>query len=191
MTSFITLDDAKQHLNITGTSADTELQSAIDAACTAIEKHIGPVSPTSITGELVDLQGRTVFNELTTAGTRQFVLRHRPVQSIDAISSAIISGITYQPSDFVIDGPTGIVRRGDWGTIFGPLVVDYTAGWSSTPPDILFAAKELTRHMWETQRGSMPLAGPNADYAPPPGRGYGLPNNVQDYLAPYLPIAVG
>lgn len=189
MTAFITLADAKAQLNISGTSSDVELQGVIDAACAAIEKQIGPVSTTSITGELVDLQGRTVFNELTTAGTRQFVLRHRPVQSITAISSAIVSGVTYQPSDFVIDAPTGIVRRRDWGTIFGPLVVDYTAGWATVPSDLLFATKELVRHLWQTQRGNMVL--PDANFDTPTVVGFALPNRVLELLAPYQQIAVG
>lgn len=189
MASFLSLADAKAQLNMsaTDTTNDAELQNFVDTAADMVEQRVGPVSTTVITGELVDLQGRTIFNELTTAGTREFVLRHRPVQSIQAITSAIVSGVTYAPSDFVIDTATGIVRRGDWGTIFGPLTVDYTAGYTTPPAWATLAAKLIVQSLWQTQRGATQRRVPGADM-PAAASGFGpiIPPMVEFLLEPHL-----
>jgi hypothetical protein len=176
MASFITLAEAKAQLNSTSNVNDTELAVYIEAACDEVEQWVGPVATRVITGEFVDLMGRTIFNELTTAGTRAFVLRHRPVQSIQAISSAILSGVTYTPSDFIVDSATGIVRRGDGGTIFGPLTVDYTAGYVSPPAWAQLAARMIVQSLWSTQRGgtSRPSSG-GGDPTVVPGYGVAVP----------------
>lgn len=172
MATFITLADAKAQTNMAGATNDAELQDFIDAACDEVEQWVGPVATRVITNEFVDLMGRTIFNELTTAGTRQIVLRWRPVQSIQAISSAILSGVTYAPTDFVIDTDTGIVRRADGGTIFGPLLVSYTAGYTTPPAWARLAAKMIVQHLWRTQRGGgVRGQGSGQDQAIP---GYGL-----------------
>lgn len=186
MASFITVADAKAQLNITDTSQDAELQGYVDAACDMVEERVGPVATTVITGEFVDLQGRTIYNELTTAGTRGFVLRHRPVQSIQAIASAIVSGVTYTPSDFVIDSATGMIRRADWGTIFGPLTVDYTAGYTTPPAWAVLAAKVTVQSLWQTQRGPTGRRVPGADMPAASGFGPIIPPMVEFLLEPHL-----
>lgn len=191
MTSFISLQDAKDQLNITGDGSNSELQDYIDAACDEVEAWCGAVATRTVTGEFVDLMGRTIFNELTTAGTREFVLRWRPVQSIEAISSAILSGVTYAPTDFVIDTPTGIVRRKDGGTIFGPLVVDYIAGYTTTPPWARMAAKIIVQHLWKTQRGSN-RPGSQVDAGTTQGYGYAVPNAAVELMEAHRNVpAVG
>jgi hypothetical protein len=183
MPSFITLAETKAQLNMTTTNNDAELQDYIDAACDEVEQWVGPVATRTITGEFVDLMGRTIFNELTTAGTRSFVLRWRPVQSIEAISSAIISGVTYTPTDFVVDPNTGIIRRKDGGTIFGPLTVDYTAGYATPPAWARLAAKIIVQHLWRTQRGGALLTANAAeDVGTVEGIGFAIPGAAAQLL---------
>jgi hypothetical protein len=182
MTTFLTLDEVKAQLNMTTTTNDAELQDYIDAACDEVEQWVGPVATRTITGEFVDLMGRTIFNELTTAGTRDFVLRWRPVQSIQSITSAILAGVTYAPSDFIVDTPTGIVRRGDGGTIFGPLVVSYTAGYTTAPAWARLAAKIIVQHMWRTQRGGTKRSGSGDDDGTVAGIGFAIPGAAAELL---------
>ena len=157
MADLLTLADVKAQLNITSTTYDTELGDYISAATDLVEWRTGPMSSRQITDEFVDLIGRTIYNELTTAGTRAFVLRTTPVISIDNIASGILSGVTtYTAADFFVDSATGIVRRYDGGTIFGPLKVTYTVGRTSIPKAVNVAARIIVQHLWETQRGPSP-----------------------------------
>ncbi|MGZ4518878.1 MAG: head-tail connector protein [Mycobacteriaceae bacterium] len=182
MTTFITLSEVKAQLNMTSTANDAELQDYLDAACDEVEQWVGPVATRVITGEFVDLMGRTIFNELTTAGTRDFVLRWRPVQSIQSITSAILAGVTYAPTDFFIDTDTGIVRRNDGGTIFGPLVVSYTAGYATPPAWARLAAKIIVQHLWRTQRGGAKRSGSGDDDGTVQGVGFAIPGAAAELL---------
>jgi len=191
MAAFITLDEVKAQLNIpvNVTDDDAELNDYVEAACDMVESAVGPITSRTITGEFVDLMGRTIFNELTTAGTRAFVLRWRPVQSIQSITSAILAGVTYAPSEFIIDGGTGIVRRADGGTIFGPLVVSYTAGYDMPPGWARLAAKIIVQHLWGSQLGNSPGALPSDDTQatdPAFGAGFAMPNRAAELLTPHL-----
>lgn len=184
MTAFITVQDAKDQTNIPNTASDTELGDFIETACDEVESWCGAIAQRTVTNEFVDLMGRTIYNELTTAGSRDFVLRWRPVQSITAISSAIISGVTYTPSDFYVDANTGIVRRYDGGTIFGPLLVSYTAGYTSPPGWARLAAKIITQHLWTTQNGSggrrPGMGASDADTVP--GYGFAVPRMAVEIM---------
>lgn len=197
MTAFITVSDVKAQLNISDSNSDAELSDYVDAACDEVEQWVGPMLPLTVTGEFVDLMGRTIYNELTTAGTRAFVLRHRPVQSIQAVSSAIISGVTYDPGDFIIDTATGIVRRKDGGTIFGPLTVDYTAGYvtpgGTAPAWARLAAKIIAQHLWRTQRAAVAAPSQMGDVtAVVPGFGFAVPNMAAELMESHrLVPAVG
>lgn len=180
--AFITLAEVKSQLNMTSTANDAELQDYMDAACDEVENWVGPVATRVITNEFVDLMGRTIFNELTTAGTRAIVLRWRPVQSIQAISSAILSGVTYAPTDFFIDTDTGIVRRNDGGTIFGPLLVSYTAGYATAPAWARLAAKIIVQHLWRTQRGGTNRPGSGDADGMVAGIGFAIPGSAAELL---------
>lgn len=181
--AFIDISDAKSQLNMASGVNDADLALYVDAACDEVEQWVGPVSTKVVTGEFVDLMGRTIFNELTTAGTRQFVLRYRPVQSIQAISSAILAGVTYTPSDFVI-ASTGIVRRLDGGTIFGPLTVDYTAGYVTPPAWARLAAMMIVQHLWLTRRGGAqgPVGQQGQQDSMVPGFGFMIPPQAAELL---------
>ncbi len=189
----ISLADAKQQLRIGSSVDDDQLWDFIAAATEIVEDLCGPMVRRQIVGEYVDLIGRTVWNELTTAGTRQIVLRNRPIISIDSISSAISSGVTYDPSVFSIESDTGIVRRLDNGTVFGPLRVTYTVGRTYVPRAVDLATRFIVQHLWETTRGKMGPPGVGGqEAAPTTGRGYALPNRALELLQPFLTVpAVG
>lgn len=184
MTSFISVTDAKTQLKITNELSDTQLAAFIAAACDVVDQRCGPIATCAITGELVDLQGRTVFNELTTAGPREFVVRHRPVQSIQAVNSAILSGVSYAPTDFVIDTKTGIIRRADWGTIYGPLTIDYTVGYATVPQWAISAALIIVQALWASQRRTTGARGPGAGLDIPIASGM-LPPAAEMLLGPH------
>ncbi len=79
MADLITLADAKTQLRIpvAAVTDDALLYVYIAAVVDVIENMVGPVLPRQIVNEYVDLIGRTIYNELTTAGARQIVLRNR------------------------------------------------------------------------------------------------------------------
>jgi hypothetical protein len=182
--AFLSLQDAKDQLDIkTSTQFDAELPDFIDAACDEVESWCGAVELRTVTDEFVDLMGRTIFNELTTAGTRDFVVRWRPVVSITAVSSAITAGATYTPTDFFADPGTGIIRRFDGGTIFGPLLVSYTAGYATPPGWARMAAKIIVQHLWRTQRGGAGRGGPSSTGGnTTPGYGFAVPNMAVELM---------
>jgi hypothetical protein len=190
--AFLSLADAKKQLNSTTTVNDDELRLYVEAACDEVEQWVGPIARRQITSEFVDLMGRTVFNELTTAGTRAFVLRNRPVISIDTVVSAILAGVTYTPTDFYVDTNTGIVRRYDGGSIFGPLLVTYTVGRPVVPAWATLAAGIITQHLWKTQRGPARRPGSSDDQQLVPGIGFMIPGMAAELLESHRTVpAIG
>jgi hypothetical protein len=66
--------------------------------------------------------------------------------------------------------------------------VVYLAGRSTVPDDLLFAVKELVRHLWTTQRGGATRPGSQQSDAMSntlPGAAYVFPFRVEQLLAPH------
>lgn len=190
--SFIDLEDVKAQLNITSGTSDVELLGYIDAACDVVEQWAGVVESRTVT-EFVDMLGysqATFIDPLgrSSLGTRTMVLRHRPVISIQAITSSP-SGLTFDPLWFNVDSVTGIVRRTDGSTFFGQMIVTYTAGYVVAPGWAVLAAKIIAQHLWRTQRVHR---GMGEDPALAAGVGYLIPNQAAALLEPHRqPPAVG
>lgn len=181
--SFISVADVKEQLNITGTTLDSELSVYVDAACTIVEQWAGAIELRAITNEFVDMLGysqATFIDPLgrSSLGTRTMVLRHRPVLSIQSITSSP-SGTVFDPSWFNVDSLTGIVRRIDGSTFFGQMTVSYTAGYEIAPPWAVLAARIITQNLWRTQRGR---AGMGEAPGSVGGIGYLVPNQAAALL---------
>lgn len=183
--SVLTLADAKKHLNITDTRDDAELQDVIDAAEAAISQVVGPLTPVTKTAQLRSVSGAS------------FSLPVTPVQSVQSITGATYFGSTAIDTTYLmVDSLSGVVRYGGYPAklTVGPYTVTYTAGWTSVPDDLLYAVKELVRHLWGTQRGSgstRPFGSPAADVANSmPGAAYAFPIRVTQLLAPYSQPAI-
>lgn len=170
----LSLSDAKDHLNITGSTHDGELQAFINAAEAVIAAKCGPLSATNVTATVV-------------GGSRSLVLPTAPVVSLTSVTPH--EGTVIAADELVTDLTTGVVSYYDSGW-FGEshYTVVYVAGRSTVPADLLLAVKELLRHLWKTQRGGTRRPG-STDEGPAPAA-YMLPNRVAELLAPHMQVSV-
>lgn len=182
--SALSLDDAKRHLNITKADWDAELQAIIDGAEAALAERVGPLAPTTVTRRIA-------------GSSPVLVLPITPVISLTSVTP--YQGSALNPSNLYVDQVTGLVTANNL-TGFPALYYDvvYSAGRTTCPNDLLFADKELVRHLFATQRGGT-VRGSSAETTPPnsratgpvPGVAYLLPNRVLELIAPHIQGGVG
>jgi hypothetical protein len=168
--SVLTLTAAKEHLNITVATYDAELQATIDAAEGIIGQEVGPLTPTAVTDRVW-------------SNGYQIMLRTTPVISLTSVTSVYATQTADVASLFV--SPAGVVT---WGTgryyFFGGYYdVTYQAGRSTVPDALLFAVKELVRHLWTTQQGGGVRPGSAPQSTTP---GFLIPNMVREAMEPYV-----
>lgn len=172
-TLFVTLDELKDHLNITSARDDAELMLTLGAATDAVEGLVGPVLH------------RTVVETVYPTWTGRIVLRQGPVVSV----TSFLTNET--PSTYTADLQSGILSD---LTTTGTSVVTYVAGRAVVPDGIRLATLIIAGHLWNTQRGAnSPSTGLQGEdgYEPQPGLGYAIPARALDLLAPYkLPPTV-
>ena len=153
----ITLQDAKDFLNITDPVSDTELATFITAASQMWVSRGLPGNVTSTIDEWYD------------GGSPRISLRHTPVASVTAVVETIGTiaytltqvdpGTSASAWAYSVDLTTGLLVRRAAGiaTAFYRGVhnvhVTYTAGMAVVPADIQQAIKLLVKHLWTTQRG--------------------------------------
>lgn len=163
----ISLDDAKTYLNITSTSSDDEIRGFILAATDIAER---------LTSR--QLRRRTVVESYNGAGP-YFSLNTQPVVSV---TSVVEDGATLAAgTDYILDTRVGLLYRGAsssplyWRGGIDNVVVTYVSGEANPSPTAQLLVKELTRHLWRTQRGASPMAMGGADDFIPGG------NNIVTY----------
>jgi len=158
--SLLSLTDAKAYLNVTSTSSDEELRQFILEASDIAER---------LTGR--QLRRRTVVASFSNDGTEAVVLDVLPAASITSVTE---NGVTLTAgTDYVADLVAGVIRRGTtltplvWATGRGHITVTYVAGEANPSPTAQLLVKELTRHLWRTQRGASPMGmGGQDDFIP-------------------------
>ena len=145
----ISLDEAKAYLNVTSSSGDDEIRSFILAATDIAERM------TSRT-----LRRRSVVESYSVSGPF-FSLNTQPVISV---TSVVEDGVTLAATDYVLDARIGLLYRGTstsplyWRAGTDNITVTYVAGEPTPNPTAQLLVKELTRHLWRTQRGASPMA---------------------------------
>lgn len=168
------LDDVKQHLNMTGTSSDEELRQTLLAATSAAEDYLRrPLRRLAQTQTFYTRHGNG----------RGLVLSRTDVASV---ASVVEDGTTLTAADYDANLSAGVVWRADCREWCYPTTVTYTTAGIESPA-LRQAVLELTRHLWETQRGTMPMMPRGVDGmdAFNPAMGYSLPRRVTELLAPY------
>lgn len=187
----ITTTEAKDFLNITATTYDTELALFVQAASQMIVNRIGVVS------------GSPAVSEWHDGGSDRIVLRNQgPIVSVTTVTETygsitrtltqvtLDSGSVGDSYSYTVDLDRGIlVRRASGVAVDFPagvrnIHVTYVAGYSTVPEDIKQAAKVLVKHLWETQRGAGRAqgSGPESVLA----TSYSFPRRVEEILAPYV-----
>lgn len=170
----LSLTDAKRHLNIPldDTTSDEELRGFIEAATPVVEDVVGPVVARA-------------YTEVHSGGPF-LVLGHNPVISLTSLAPVLASGTAYEVADLDVDTEVGVVRRLDGGRFCGPLRSTYRAGRVIVPANISQGAKEVIRHMWDTQRGhSGARPGFGEEEFVTTGSGFTVPRRVMELLAPH------
>lgn len=174
--ALLTLEEAKQQLDIESSAHDAELQVYVDALESVIEGYIGVITE------------RTVTEQIEGWGPTLAVL-HPPVLSVTSLVGLVAGGTGYTADTLHVNGPAGIIRRADGGVFSGgPFTVTYTAGRAEVPATVKLAAAILLQHLWRTQYGSARGQGSSDDFAvtePIPGFGYAVPNRVLQLLEPF------
>ena len=172
------LAEGKAHLNLDPLSFvnDDELSFFINVVTRIVEHVIGPVVPRTITEQHDN--GYCIM------------LRHGPVISLTSIGPWLTAGENINPADCRVNPVTWKIERKS-GIPFqqGPYAVTFLAGRTIIEPNVMHGAKEILRHIWETQRGpSMVGPGPgltedDQSFAIQ-GRAWTVPRSVLESLAP-------
>lgn len=185
----ISLQDAKDQLNITTPDYDAELQGFVDAANQMVANRIGPVV------------GAATVDEWHDGGSVSIVVRaNGPIQSVTKVTESY-GPISYELTEvtedaspvgaftYTVDMNRGVLTRRYSGVAgrFAPgranVHVVYVAGYNTAPADIALATKLLVEHMWQTQRGG--AVRPGASSHEDPRYFYTMPRRVTEILAQY------
>lgn len=188
--SVLSLDEAKDHLNYDDDDLDdAEIAATIDAAEAAIAKMVGPLEPTT-------------FTSVIDCGGGSLTLPQTPVISLTTITAVPLAyagwwgsliGLIPGPEALSVNPVTGVVTVLSYnfpsGLLPGRYTITYVAGREDTPEDLLYAVKEMVRHLWASQRGSAALPGQGGGDTPTPG--YLFPNRVAELLQPHKTRGLG
>lgn len=174
----LTLDAVKSQLHIpmSDTSVDVELDTYIDAAAEAVERHTGRLVDSRQVAEVVHANGKPVLAML-----------HGPITSVDSIAT-LDGSRTWDTSGMFYDG--SLIYLGS-ARVAGPVRVEYTAGLVEIPSAYMLAGMIIVQHLWETRRGSLPLVtGDLDDSLQITGLGFAIPNRALELLgAPAAGVA--
>jgi len=138
--------EVKQHLNITTTTDDDELDSFIMASTELVETKVGICVPRQ-------------FTDRVEQGSWRLLLENKPVISVTSVTSVWPGGPSWQASQLRWDSAAAIVDQlTPFPFWWPPWDVVYMCGRQVIAERFILAAKEQCRHLWETQRGAMPPA---------------------------------
>ena len=185
--SILSLAEAKNHLVPSATAAaawtgdDDELRNFLQAVTEAVESKVGPCVRRSVTQRVNDACAGMVLNQ-------------PPVISVTSVTSVWTGGPSWDPSLLVVDADAGIVtvQLGGIPFYWGPWDVVYVAGRAVVPERFIHGAKELLRHLWESQRGQLaaPVLGGSESFTSSTGLAFSIPNRVLELLSDDMTPAI-
>jgi hypothetical protein len=172
--SILTLDEAKQQLNIAAgtTTYDEELTAYVDATVDAVAGYVGPIDATSVTQVVRQRVGVLTLDRL-------------PVLSLTAVTDAE-TGTTVDTTGWVVDPASGVVQA--YGTYIPArtLRVTYLSGRDTAAAGVSLAARVIVQHLWQTQRGpSARTRSAPEDVSAVPGFAFAVPNRAIQLLERY------
>ena len=185
--SVLSLAEAKTHLSsgtiTTWTGDDDELRNFLQAVTEVIESKIGPCVRRTVTQRIAD-------------GGCTLALTQYPVISVTSVTSVWTGGPSWTGSSLVLDGDAGTVttQLGAVPFYYGPWDVVTVIGRAIIAERYLHAAKELLRHLWETQRGQLesgPLSASMGEtFTTSAGWAFSIPNRVLEMLTDDMTPAI-
>lgn len=169
------LDEAKATLRrtwSTDTADDEDLRLYIAATTAVIEDIVGPVASGS-------------YTYMADGGLTSVVLPHSNV----TVTGVTVNGNTW--TDFTVNTLAGIVFPGNgmsWQRLFPRghqnITITYTAGLTTVPANVLLAAREEFRFLWQIgQQGNRPGFGDPADSTEFTPSGFAVPRRVIELCA--------
>lgn len=171
--SILTLDEAKQQLNIdaTKTTYDEELAAYVDATVDAVEGYVGTLDATSVTQVVRQRVGVLTLDRL-------------PVLSLTAVTDAE-TGTTVDTTGWVVDPASGVVQA--YGSFIPArtLRVTYLSGRDTAAAGVSLAARVIVQHLWQTQRAASGRPRANEETGSLPGFAFAVPNRALELLARY------
>jgi len=184
--SILSLAEAKAHLSAGSVASwtidDDELRNFLQAVTEAIESKVGPCVR------------RTVTQRIADTCNSQLVLNQAPVIAVTSVTSVWTGGPSWDTALLILDSDAGIVttQLGAIPFYYGPWDVAYQPGRAVVPERFIHAAKELLRHLWETQRGQLaaPILGGGDTYTTSAGWSFSIPNRVLELLADDMTPAI-
>ncbi|ALV45827.1 hypothetical protein MB46_10380 [Arthrobacter alpinus] len=174
----ISIDDAKNALNEGGRMAPdlvNDLRLYVAAATPVIEDIVGPVLTTTM--------------EFKCAGDRSAIILPAEPSAITAVT---LNGTALAGSEWFTE--YGILYAGvrGGGSTFGSgeLIVSFTVGRGSVPPNIRLGTRELVRHWWQIGKQSSggAIRGQEAAAAEFTPSGFAVPRRVIELCAPHEQI---
>lgn len=181
-TLLVTLADAKEHVRVTTTATDTQLQNMVEVASDACQQYTGRTWAT------------TTVTETHDGGKTAVALRARPIQSITTVT---VNGSVLAGSGYYLDATAGVLYCGQppWPTYWLPgvqnVTVTFVAGTTTLPPSIRHGVLEMTAHLWETQAGGAGRPRSGADSEWDPAAGFSIPRRVSELWRPYRAVGLG
>lgn len=176
MAALVTLDEAKAHLNLSGSAEDAELLGMVEAVTAPIERIVGAVLPAT-------------YTERHDGGGAAIALLHPPVLSVTSVTLA--DGTVLTADDYEVDAIPAVLTRVSAGSVLrwerGRISVVYLAGMSSVPANVRLAALITVQHMWRTQRGSRDQRFTGGEETWNPGMGFSLPRRALELLGSKVP----
>jgi len=127
----------------------------------------------------------TTITETADGGGSVFLLRQTPITAVTSVTVTTLTGsMVLAATSYEVDEQAGVIRTITptyAGT--GNVAIVYTVG-AAVPPLAHHAALETTRHLWQTQRGSMGARNPLGGDEYTPGTSFSLPRRVMELLDP-------
>lgn len=175
--AIMSLADAKEHLNITGTQNDDELRFFMAATTRAVEKTRGEA-----------IIRRTVTERLEFhTPWPWFLLATTPVLALTSLTRQDLAQ-TWDPSVFDVDLQSGKLTLLPGALpVLGQVLAVYEAGYAVIPESFQLAADIILKHLWETQRGRQGVMLGGDMESPSFGPGFAIPSRAQELLGGSLP----
>ena len=175
----LTLDDAKQQLNIVDTVHDAELGDYVAGTVLAVERARGEV-----------IAQRSLTEVISVRCAASVTLSRAPVISLTSVTGA--DGTVWDVDDLFVSAASGTVYVTTGPALDGRITIAYTAGYAddAIPADWQLAARILVQHLWSTQRGTQgSVAGlmSGGEDVYDPRATYSIPRKVLELLGTPIP----
>jgi hypothetical protein len=196
--TIVSLAEAKEILQLTGTTSQDMLLQGYNAAATEVAEYIcGPVVTRQVT-EVIRAQGRAMVLNFapvrTDLGTTFSAANRRDgstTNGIVSITPLLTYGFMYDISQLLVDPDTGIARHFAGLPFFytaDPLAqwkVTYWAGRKVIPAAVYQGCKMILEHLYQVKRGGVGAqdVASGESVVTLPGFGYAVPNRAVELFA--------